>query len=965
MKGRYKPLPQLNGDDLDNVFHKRNKRTNRSSRWKFCYACSLLVLLFLAAGAGVYVKRNMFQTDVIKPKYDRKTYKAFTLENGLKVLLIHDKLTILSGLGLDVGVGSMSDTEAGEEFLGLAHYTEHAIYMGSENFPGYNELANYLQVHGGNDNAFTTQTHTNFYFYVNSRNIAHGVKIFASAFKKPLFNPEVLEGEKQAIQNELEKDIPQTVWKKFSVLKKTADPEHPFYRFNVGTKEIFDKADFVSKIRWFYEKYYSSHLMNLVLLSSMSLEGQEELIRQEFSGIKRRNFTQPTFFSNPYSGRYIGQYSVYENGALTQDIELLFPIGNTPKDIARDHKVILNLLGDESTGTVTSHLRDKGYIIGEQSHGFVCYVLTLLYICGMGFDLQACSFPTLDLFDDDFKSKYTTMKIPEDWIEYWSSDSTATDGLAIPGPNEFIPTDFTIVPKSTLPQPSVTIDQDGFKAYWKQDSSLPKSYIDCKFFVPSVVQSIENAAVLRLYLAIVSESLDSITYPASSAEYVFMFAPVTEGFKMKISGFSDPEKFFKFLGIVVDAIKEPKLVNPMRFFVPSVVQSIENAAVLRLYLAIVSESLDSITYPASSAEYVFMFAPVTEGFKMKISGFSDPEKFFKFLGIVVDAIKEPKLVNPMRLFFQRDSHDNADVIEIIEKLSQDKVLEKESDYSYSGAVVELPPGRWIWQKTVLNPTELNSCIFVMNQNITSYPPPQKHVVPYFGVDDCQTLPSLDNHQDYKRTYTRQTHYKPRTDPAYATLRTREQLGYTVFTGSLSIGSVEFFYMLLQGSHYTPDVMMEKVMGFLDSYRVTLKHLITEGSEDTPSGDKWFEQTKRDAINRLLSQPESQAGLSDYYASTAQSAWPFFNRAEYTATAARRLKKEDLLDFYDSYIIDHYILSLHFIYPTCFNLITGHRDYLQLWLMQLWLIESMSHRCIQLWLIDSMSHRCLHLWLIEM
>eukprot|EP00116_Pleurobrachia_bachei_P017317 sb/3477579/ len=41
------------------------------------------------------------------------------------------------------------------------------------------------------------------------------------------------------------------------------------------------------------------------------------------------------------------------------------------------------------------------------------------------------------------------------------------------------------------------------------------------------------------------------------------------------------------------------------------------------------------------------------------------------------------------------------------------------------------------------------------------------------------------------------------------------------------------------------------------------------------------------------------------------------------------------------------------------------DYLQLWLMQLWLIESMSHRCIQLWLIDSMSHRCLQLWLIEM
>ena len=41
---------------------------------------------------------------------------------------------------------------------------------------------------------------------------------------------QVLEGEKQAIQNELEKDIPQTGWKKFSILKLMSDPDHPFHR---------------------------------------------------------------------------------------------------------------------------------------------------------------------------------------------------------------------------------------------------------------------------------------------------------------------------------------------------------------------------------------------------------------------------------------------------------------------------------------------------------------------------------------------------------------------------------------------------------------------------------------------------------------------------------------------------------------------------------------------------------------
>eukprot|EP00116_Pleurobrachia_bachei_P017557 sb/3477819/ len=41
------------------------------------------------------------------------------------------------------------------------------------------------------------------------------------------------------------------------------------------------------------------------------------------------------------------------------------------------------------------------------------------------------------------------------------------------------------------------------------------------------------------------------------------------------------------------------------------------------------------------------------------------------------------------------------------------------------------------------------------------------------------------------------------------------------------------------------------------------------------------------------------------------------------------------------------------------------DYLQLWLMQLWLKESISHRCMQLWLKESFSHRCIQLWLKEM
>ena len=34
----------------------------------------------------------------------------------------------------------MSDLSAGPEYLGLAHYTEHAMYMGSKEYPRFSKL---------------------------------------------------------------------------------------------------------------------------------------------------------------------------------------------------------------------------------------------------------------------------------------------------------------------------------------------------------------------------------------------------------------------------------------------------------------------------------------------------------------------------------------------------------------------------------------------------------------------------------------------------------------------------------------------------------------------------------------------------------------------------------------------------------------------------------------------------------
>lgn len=73
-----------------------------------------------AAAAGV----AFFATndDILKSPKDKRKYEAYTLENGLRVLLCSDPSSQEAAAAMDVHVGATSDPP---EVQGLAHFTEH------------------------------------------------------------------------------------------------------------------------------------------------------------------------------------------------------------------------------------------------------------------------------------------------------------------------------------------------------------------------------------------------------------------------------------------------------------------------------------------------------------------------------------------------------------------------------------------------------------------------------------------------------------------------------------------------------------------------------------------------------------------------------------------------------------------------------------------------------------------------
>ena len=81
---------------------------------------------------------------------DDRVYHQFILPNSIPVTVVHDRKSEKSSCSLGVRVGAAMDP-----LPGIAHITEHAVFLGSQKYPVENEYKNFLNQNGGSSNAGT------------------------------------------------------------------------------------------------------------------------------------------------------------------------------------------------------------------------------------------------------------------------------------------------------------------------------------------------------------------------------------------------------------------------------------------------------------------------------------------------------------------------------------------------------------------------------------------------------------------------------------------------------------------------------------------------------------------------------------------------------------------------------------------------------------------------------------------
>ena len=116
-------------------------------------------------------------------------YDHFVLPNDIPVILVSDPSSEKASGSLAVATGAANDPI---DRSGLAHFTEHAVFLGSEKYPQEDAYKQYLSKNGGSSNAATGMETTTFKFEVNGQAFDGALDLFSQFFKKPLFTADAI-----------------------------------------------------------------------------------------------------------------------------------------------------------------------------------------------------------------------------------------------------------------------------------------------------------------------------------------------------------------------------------------------------------------------------------------------------------------------------------------------------------------------------------------------------------------------------------------------------------------------------------------------------------------------------------------------------------------------------------------------------------------------------------------------------
>jgi zinc protease len=212
-------------------------------------------------------------------------YQAFTLPNGLRVLVHTDRKAPVVAVSVWYHVGS-KDEPKGK--TGFAHLFEHLMFNGSENSPG--DFFEPLQQIGATDyNGTTSFDRTNYFQTVPTGALDRVLWLESDRMGHLLggVDQAKLDNQRGVVQNEKRQGDNQPFGQLEYIIYGTLFPEgHPYRHNTIGSMADLDAASLTMVKDWFRANYGPDNAV-LVLAGDVDLATAKRLVTKSFGAIPR------------------------------------------------------------------------------------------------------------------------------------------------------------------------------------------------------------------------------------------------------------------------------------------------------------------------------------------------------------------------------------------------------------------------------------------------------------------------------------------------------------------------------------------------------------------------------------------------------------------------------------------------------------------------------------------------------
>ena len=756
-----------------------------------------------------------------------------------------------------------------------------------------------------------------------------------------LFNESETSKEVNNVNSEHQKNIPNDVWRSNQVVRMHFKKGHPSNHFSTGDINTLKNCNRDILIQG-YEKYYSSNEMALCILSNKNLDELEDLTIRYFSEIPNRKIKAPVYDENYMDKTETFKFIQIIPKSDIKKLELHFALPLL-KDY-RKHKsfeVLSSILGHEGKGTITSHLKKKGYITALSSGG------ELGNSYGE-FELHMSLTPKgRENYKEIIKVVFAYIKMLKDspFPDYYYNEQKDIALIDYQNREESEGTKYTTNITASLGQYELEDVLTVPSLYNEKSKETVEGYqkilaalVPANLIATLSAQDVEANKEEPYYKAKYSYSEDKEFYQSliSQGKIDGLMIPEPNLFIPKSVEILAPRPYLLISNEYAEiwysqdtTFKLPKAAIKLQILTPAPKESARNEVLSTLYRECINEVLNEEVYPMQLAGLDYTLRTNTKGVLLEFNGYSD--RMWPFINFVNSKLKNIEIsedtfknikekltrgyknmafdqayrqaANLYHEFNTQIYFNESDKLKEIDSITLKEVIQFANKSLYKNIFIQGS----VYGNLLPTDVQKEMYEFIASFHAKPLEPknfPERKIAQItkdgtlIEISKKLVINNSSIHQCF--SYGIETPSRRGAalvlasileSPYYAKMRTEEHLGYIVWSHMDQQEKNIYQGFIIQSGEFSADYLKERSNIFIQEFRTELEKLSEED----------LQTHKQSVIDRKLEKPKTLNEANDQFFYRAFEKKADFDHVAKDVVAVNKLTKQDILDLYDEIV----------------------------------------------------------------